>query len=106
MKETTKNMLRNHAISDQIHNNAKVSTSAEVSGYGVWIAICDQVPSKNQPVLAIDCNGDMAVAEHSNGIFYAVAFGYNAYENNGSWENSADRIAERVTHWMPLPVAP
>jgi len=80
--------------------------SAVVTGYGAWIATCDQVPANNQPVLAIDCNGDMAVAEHISGIFFAVSFGYNAYEGNGSWESSADRITERVTHWMPLPVAP
>jgi len=67
-----------------------------------WIPIIDKMPEHGQLVIAVDDAGDIGIAEFINGLFKAVAFGFDAYENNGSWESGADRIIGQVKYWMPV----
>jgi hypothetical protein len=73
---------------------------------GLWIHIKEKTPTNGQIILAIDTSNDVSVVEFRRGVFLSVAFGFDAYENNGSWESSPSRISSIVTHWMPLPPRP
>lgn len=72
----------------------------------MWISTIERSPNDGQTVIAIDTTGDMAVSEFRKAVFFAVAFGVDAYENNGSWCGGPTRISGIVTHWMPLPAPP
>ncbi len=72
----------------------------------MWTSTVKKLPNDRQIVLALDTTSDASVAEFHSGVFWAVAFGVDAYENNGSWYSGPDRISGIVTHWMPLPAPP
>lgn len=71
-----------------------------------WISTRDRMPENKSTVLAIDVSCDVAVAEVIDGSFFAVAFGFDAYEDDASYMNGPSRITSPVTHWMPLPETP
>lgn len=71
-----------------------------------WVSTIKNMPEIGQQVIAVDVCGDMGVAEFKNGVFYAIAFGFDAYENNGCWASGPDRIIGHIKYWMPLPETP
>ena len=72
----------------------------------MWIETTEKMPEEGQTVICVDLTGDIGVAELIDGVFKAVAFGVDAYENNGSWAGGPDRIIGHVKYWMPVPETP
>lgn len=72
----------------------------------MWISTIERIPDDGQIVIAVDTCGDMAVSEFRRSVFFSVAFGVDAYENDGDWCCGPTRISGIVTHWMPLPAPP